>query len=641
MCGIGGLWRGRPTAPGELGGAAARVRRILAHRGPDDSGQWADAEAGLVLAHTRLAVRGLGPEGAQPMRSHSGRTLMVFNGEIYNDDRLRSLVDARGARQWRGRCDTETFLESLEAFGPERALKTADGMFAFAAWDRATRELIVGRDRFGEKPLYYGRIDGSFLFASEPAVLEALAGRLPEIDPAALGDFLQRGYIPAPRSIYRGVGKLPPGSFLRIGDPAGGELTARRYWDPIEAAREARAQPFQGGYEDAVRELASLMERSCASRTAADVPLGLFLSGGIDSSLVACATLRGASAGLETFSVGSPDPDYDESGHARGIAAALGTRHSEIVLEPAAVLDTVARLGRIYSEPFADASAIPTLAVSRLARGSVKVALSGDGGDELFGGYNRHARAPLLWRAIAPLPVGLRPPLAALLRRLAGRLRDRPAGPEQRLVRAVARSSAPAMHLEKLAASLEAASFAEFYRLLASSGEAAADPLDAAEALAGFRPAEYAMLQDTLHYLPDDILVKVDRASMHSGLEVRSPFLSPELFGFAWSLPQEFRIRGGVGKRILRDALAAYLPRRLFERPKQGFAIPLDGWLRNELREWAEWLLSPASLGAHGLLCGESVQRLWQSHLEGSALSTRLWSVLMFQNWYLTRGDAP
>lgn len=649
MCGIAGFARPGGVAAGPARRTLAAMAGAAAHRGPDGEGLFLDADAGAALGHRRLAVLDLTPSGDQPMASHSGRFVIAFNGEIYNHLDLRAAVERSGAVAWRGRSDTESLLAAIERFGVPAALERAAGMFAFALYDRAERRLLLARDRMGEKPLYYGRAGDSLLFASDLASFEAHPGFRGGIDPAAVARYLRHGFVPAPHSIYRSAWKLPAGHLLELplSRPFSTLPSPRAWWSLAACAAAGLADPFPGDGREAADELERLLARAVARQRVADVPLGAFLSGGVDSSTVV-ALLRAGGARTRTFTVGFREAAYDESTHARAVAAHLGTAHTELLVTPREALDAVAELPRLYREPFGDASALPALLVSRLARRSVTVALSGDGGDELFLGYARYARTLALHRRIARLPRPLARALSPLARRLARPAFDRLAAPFARGAERLPLSD----RARVLAGLLAAEDFDAFYhakfRLLPEPAAAvrglARDPSAPVRTRIlpeGASPLTRMALSDALLYLPDDILAKVDRAAMSASLETRVPLLDPEVVAFAWRVPAHLHYVDGKGKRILRAVLARHVPPALTERPKRGFALPVGPWLRGELRDWADDLLSPAALADGDLLDAAPLRARWLAHRDGRAdHQETLWPLLMLQAWRRERQRA-
>ncbi|MEB3220469.1 MAG: asparagine synthase (glutamine-hydrolyzing) [Candidatus Sericytochromatia bacterium] len=653
MCGIAGLL-GPPDAAAALTAAATHMSAALAHRGPDAAGTWVDEAAGVALGHRRLAIVDLTPTGAQPMASASGRLVVTFNGELYNFLALREQLAGLG-HAFRGRSDTEVLLAALEQWGLPGTLPRLVGMFAFACWDRESQALWLARDRSGEKPLYYGRAGATLLFGSELKALRAHPAFQGGVDREALAAFLQRSHVPSPRTIHPGVHKLPPGTSLvvRHGEPLG-EPTP--YWSPVEAAREARAQPWSGTDEEATDAVEALLREVVAGQMLADVPLGAFLSGGIDSSLLVALMQALSPVPVKTFTIGFAEGAYDESAHARAVAGHLGTDHTAWIVRPSDTLAVIPELPRLYDEPFADSSQLPTHLVATLARRQVKVALSGDGGDEVFGGYNRHVWGPRVWRQLAPVPPWLRataarltlavPPsawdgLAAGLSALWPRLAVRLPGDKVHKAARLLAATGPEDLYDRLLTH-----WPQAYRLVPGAGAwPERHPPAGVEA---FSVADQFLLRDHATYLPDDILVKVDRATMAVSLESRAPYLDHRLFELAWRLPPHLRIQGREGKVVLRRLLARHLPPALFERPKMGFGVPIGAWLRGPLREWAEDLLAPDRLASDGLLDPAPIRARWAAHLAGRLNAEHeLWNVLMFQAWHAhqraarTPGGAP
>ncbi|MEB3234625.1 MAG: asparagine synthase (glutamine-hydrolyzing) [Cyanobacteriota bacterium] len=658
MCGLAGFFSQQGCAAEPAGALLEAMAAQLRHRGPDDGGHWCDPEAGVGLAHRRLAILDLSAAGHQPMASACGRLLLAFNGEIYNHRELRQQLEQAGqAPAWRGHSDTETLLAAIAAWGLAVTLPRLVGMFALALWDRQRRSLALARDRFGEKPLYLALARSAdrqplLLFGSELPALMVHPGYDRTIDRRATALYLRHAYLPAPWSIHAATRKLRPGCWLELqaADLASGDLAAitRReqpYWSAFAAARQALQQPFAGSPQEATTAVQAALARAVQRQSLADVPLGAFLSGGIDSSLVVAELQAQSSQPVRTFSIGFDDPQFNEAPYAAAVARHLGTDHSELVVSAADALAVIPELPAIYGEPFADSSQIPTALVARLARQQVRVALSGDAGDELFGGYNRYAIAPGLWRRLAPWPRPLRQGVAQLVQRLPARHWQRLLEPINRLLPASRRQRALGEKLHKLAGLLPPGSAAELYLQLVSqwsdtSGLVLAAHehpplvLDPGLWLADAGLEQQMMLLDTLTYLPDDILVKVDRAAMAVGLETRIPMLDPDLFDLAWSLPLPFKLAGGRGKLPLRSLLERHLPRELIARPKMGFGVPLASWLRGPLRDWGAALLDPALLRQQGLLDAEAVQACWQTHQQGGReRHYQLWPLLMLQAW--------
>ncbi|VXA95246.1 Asparagine synthase [Burkholderia sp. 8Y] len=643
MCGITGfLTRGR------LDGSSAmpRLRAMcdsLARRGPDDAGYWIDAEAGVALGHRRLAIVDLSEFGHQPMASACGRYMIVYNGEVYNAEDLRKELNALpGTPDWRGHSDTEVLLAAFAQWGIEKTLGKAYGMFAFALWDRHERVLTLGRDPLGEKPLYYAWLGDTFVFGSElKALRRHPAFRDVGIDRDALGMYMRYSSVPAPHTIYEGISKLVPGALATV-RPAYGDVVVRPYWRLEDVVARAKAEPFTEA--DAVGELDSVFRKVLRDQMVADVPLGAFLSGGIDSSLVVSLMQAESARAVQTFSIGFDQAGFDEATHARRIAEHLGTEHHELYVTPAHALAVVPQLPQIYDEPFADSSQIPTFLVSQMARRHVTVSLSGDGGDELFGGYNRHVAAQGLWDKLSRVPLPARAFTARCVRGLGAERLDRMAAPIVGMMPPSMRHTQVGDKLLKLADAMSAEGLEASYERLASAFDAPdrivlgyRAPVTASGLSglpASLTDAERMMYLDAVRYLPTDILAKVDRAAMHVSLETRVPFLDRRIVEFAWRLPLSMKINKGVGKVVLRSLLDRYVPRAMFERPKHGFSVPIASWLRNELRDWASDLLSADRLKREGYLNAQMVKTMWDQHLAGThSWHTRLWTVLMFEAW--------
>jgi asparagine synthase (glutamine-hydrolysing) len=644
MCGIAGfLDQSNSTAPERLREYVTAMTNAISHRGPDDDGAWIDAPAGIALGHRRLSILDLSPEGHQPMHSASGDLVIVFNGEIYNFQDLRNQLESLGYR-FRGHSDTEIMLAAFEQWGLEPSLRRFNGMFAFALWDRRSQTLHLSRDRIGKKPLYYGWAGDTLLCGSELKALRAHPAFRSGIDRDALALYFQLGYIPAPYTIYEHIRKLPAATYLsiRAGD-RGRRSDPVAYWSAREAAEAGLHNPLHD-YQSALDELDALLRDSIGLRMIADVPLGAFLSGGIDSSLVVALMQAQSSRPVKTFCIGFREQTFNEADHARAVAQHLGTEHTELTLTAAQTLDIVPRLPRMFDEPFADPSQIPTFLVSELARRSVTVSLSGDGGDELFGGYTAYQKCPQFYEKYGRIPGAIRSAAGHMLRAVPQSLWNSIL-PEGSL-------STPGARLHRLGTTFAARSHEEVYLSLISLWEQPAAlvrgssglPTPFTERATSQVPhfIEKMMLLDALVYLPDDILVKVDRASMAVSLEARGPLLDYRLFEFAWRLPRAFKIRDGKGKWILRDLLSRYLPAEIMERPKAGFEPPIPHWLRGPLREWAEPLLDRRRILEEGLLDADLVRQTWSEHQSGRDWSNRLWAVLMFQSWLeATRSEAP
>ena len=643
MCGIAGIWQSGARRD-EWEGSLWAMSRTLIHRGPDDDGIWLDPAARIGLASRRLAIIDLSPHGHQPMESESGRFIAVHNGELYNFQELRQELEQMGHR-FRGHSDTEVLLASVDQWGVEAAVTRFNGMFAFALWDRERRRLYLARDRMGEKPLYYGWAGRAFVFASELKALKVHPDFLADVDRNAVALFLRHAFVPAPYSIYRGISKLVPGTILTVDTHtahAGDNIAAVPYWSARQVAERGADEPFSGRDEDAAERLDALLRDAVRLRMIADVPLGAFLSGGVDSSTVVALMQAQSSRPVRTFTIGFRGADYDEATYAKAVAQHLGTEHTELYVSPDQAMALIPRLPTLYDEPFADSSQIPTFLVAELARRHVTVSLSGDGGDELFGGYNRYFLGRRLWRTIGWTPRSMRASLAVGLTLLS------PSTWSTFLPRVGAGVPGvrhPGDKMHKLAEILDVADPDTMYMNLVSHWrqptaivEGAMEP----PTLLTDR-SQWARLQDftarmmyldLVTYLPDDILVKLDRASMGVSLEARVPVLDHRIVEFAWRLPLSMKIRGGQGKYILRKVLDRYVPRRLIDRPKMGFGVPIDSWLRGPLREWAESLLDEGRLGKEGFLKPQPIREKWREHLSGRRnWQYLLWDVLMFQAW--------
>jgi len=641
MCGFAGLFGSTPQSEADLSAAAGRMAETIVHRGPDDAGTWCAATCGVAFGFRRLSIIDLSPLGHQPMSSASGRFTIVFNGEIYNFPDLRREVEGRGAR-FRGHSDTEVLLAAFEEWGIRESLRRVVGMFAMAVWDNADRSLTLIRDRLGKKPLFVYHQPGLVTFGSELKVLAAGPAFDRTLDRDALSLYLRYLYVPAPRSIYRAVTKIPAGHLLTIRDPRAPLPDTTPYWTLDEAARAGLANPFGGSDVEAVDALDSLLRDAVQSRMIADVPLGALLSGGVDSSAVVALMQETASRPVRTYTVGFDDPVHNEAAHARAVASHLGTDHTELTLSGEDALALVPRLPTMFDEPLADPSQIPTFLVSQLARRHVTVALVGDGGDELFAGYNRYAYGLRSLGRIAALPPVLRRAAAAGINALGPGSWDRLYSPLSALLPGANRYRLVGEKLHKLAAVMDAPTEAEGYRSLLSAwqhpetlvgGEDLED--DTLRILRDAWPQrllDRMMLADQRSYLPDDLLAKVDRASMAISLEVRAPLLDHRVVEFAWRLPSEMKLRDGVSKWILRQVLYRRVPQPLIDRPKTGFSVPLDRWLRGPLRTWSEDLL--ATMSSLPFVRPEPAMKAWREMLaQRRPAGPALWALLTFLDW--------
>lgn len=633
MCGIFG-WLGAGIDPG----VALSMRDILQHRGPDDAGHWHDAEACVWLGHRRLSILDLSPTGHQPMLSKSGRYVIVFNGEVFNFSELRNDLEGENC-VFRGNSDTEVMLAAIEKWGLRESLARFVGMFAFALWDREARSLMLVRDRLGIKPLYFATKGLQFAFASE---LHALA-RIPwldtEIDHEAIADYLRYLCVPAPRSILRGVRKLEPGTLLVWAD---GMLRSERYWDIRDVAQRGLANPLALTFREAADALELRLREAVGIRMRADVPYGAFLSGGIDSSLVVALMREQSSQPLRTFTIGFAGSANDESAHARAVARHFGTEHHEDFLPAEAVPDLLGEVASLHDEPFADGSSVPTYLLCRFARRHVTVALAGDGGDELFGGYPRYFWAKRIQHWRRRLGARGTRTAACALSAVPAAVWDGPIN--WFLRRRYAGASGLAARVYRFADYLVTDPREADLKMLAAWQDPG-EVMVAQASLARDRYADWSgldwaaqmMAVDQAHYLPDDILTKVDRMSMAVSMEVRVPMLDHRLVEWSWRVPAAFKLAetGDRGKLLLREVLYRHVPQSLIERPKMGFGMPMDQWLRGPLRGWAEDLLAPESIRRAGLLRPDVVQQVWRSHLTGENRLAQLWTVLMLQQWHI------
>ncbi|MDA8387054.1 MAG: asparagine synthase (glutamine-hydrolyzing) [Nitrospiraceae bacterium] len=645
MCGIAGyIDFGENNFLNEA--ALLRMTNALAHRGPDDEGIWLDKGSGVALGHRRLSILDISPSGHQPMHSSSGRYVIVFNGEIYNHNEIRGRIDENGDCKWRGHSDTECMLAAIEKWGLLPAVKGFVGMFAFALWDREERVLSLVRDRLGEKPLYYGWSGRSFLFGSELKALRAHPAWRGEINRDALALLLRHNYIPAPYSIFRDVSKLLPGTVLNIrADGVGNDpAVPKPYWSAREIAELGSREPYGGTENEAIERLDCLLRSSIKQQMVADVPLGAFLSGGVDSSTIVALMQAQSPRPVKSFTIGFQERDFDEAQYAKVIALHLGTDHAELYVTPKDALEVIPRLPELYDEPFSDSSQIPTFLISRLARRSVTVSLSGDAGDELFAGYGRYRRARSIWGTIGWMPMPARRAAATVLAAMPQRALESilslpgPALPE-RLRRSVLARRQKVMEFMKIDNRVDmylrlVSHWAAPEAVVVASEEPPTRLTDRASQ-ADLKDFTQTMLfLDLVSYLPDDILVKVDRAAMGTSLETRLPFLDHRVVEFAWKVPVSMKIRNGGSKWLLRQVLYKYVPPKLIERPKAGFKVPIGGWLRGPLRAWAEDLLDAGRLKSEGYLNPLPVRRKWSEHLAGNYNRQYcLWNILMFQAW--------
>lgn len=650
MCGIAGFVNlGRPLPPEEMTAVARRMTDCLLHRGPDAGDVWVDAAAQVALGHRRLAIIDLSSEGHQPMHSADGRYVIAFNGEIYNYAEIRGELRRLG-QQFRGGSDTEVMLAAFCEWGFDQALRRFNGMFSFALWDRAERRLRFARDRMGEKPLYYGWAGDTLVFASELKAIRSYPGFSPRINRNALALFMRHNYVPGPFSIYEGVWKLPAATNLMLEAGTKTDPRPRTYWSAIEAASQGVRAPIPGRAEEALDHLEVLLKDAVKLRMQADVPLGAFLSGGVDSSTVVALMQSQSARPVRTFTIGFKEHEYNEAEHAKAVARHLGTEHTELYLTSKDALDVIPRLPALYDEPFADSSQIPTFLVAQLARRHVTVSLSGDGGDELFGGYTRYTLGNAIWKRLRWFPGAGRSGIARLINGVKpGRWERLYAAGSWLLPRSL-RFSNPSDKLQKLTELLQVKSGEELYRQLVSHWKepsslvlGSEEPSTALSDASAAEPlptlTEKMMLLDSISYLPDDILVKVDRASMGVSLEARVPLLDHRVYELAWRMPIGWKVKGTISKWPLRQILYRHVPRELIERPKMGFGVPIDAWLRGPLRGWAQDLLSDQKLSREGYLDPRPIGKKMREHLSGERnWQYYLWDVLMFEAWLATAG---
>lgn len=647
MCGIVGfIDLSLQYKPSELKSIIIKMSDTLIHRGPDDSGIWIDEKSGIALGHRRLAIIDLSSTGHQPMESHSGRYVIVFNGEIYNYPEIRKSLQRVSNRNilWRGYSDTETLLAAIDQWGVKETLKMSIGMFAFALWDKQERVLYLVRDRIGEKPLYYGLINNTFLFASELKALCAYPNWQGETNRDAIALFLRHSYIPAPYSIYKGIYKVLPGTAIKV-FLNNKNIISESYWSAREVAESGISYPFIGSESDAIAQLESLLRDAISKQMIADVPLGAFLSGGIDSSTVVALMQAQSNKSVKTFTIGFNESGYNEAEHANAIAKHLGTEHTELYITPKEAMDVIPKLPALYDEPFSDSSQIPTFIVASMTRNYVTVALSGDGGDELFGGYNRYFYGRKIWRIIKNIPFSFRYLLKKIITSISPQRLDKLVESLSFIMPIELIAGRAGDKLHKLSEVIDKKSTDEVYNELISHWKTPSSiVLNATEPLTVITDrSQWANLDDftltmmyldMVSYLPDDIMVKVDRAAMGVSLETRAPFLDHRVVEFAWELPLSFKIRNRQGKWILRQVLYRYVPEKLVNRPKMGFGVPIDTWLRGPLKDWAEDLLDEKRLQSEGLFNPEPIRKKWSEHLSGRRnWQYHLWDVLMFQAW--------
>lgn len=643
MCGIVGFQSFDSLLDSHI--IVQKMADSLLNRGPDSSGVWSDEYFAITIAHRRLAIVELSSAGHQPMHSSSERYVIAFNGEIYNHHKLRAeLEKANLAPNWRGHSDTETLLAAFEAWGIEATLRHCTGMFAIALWDKQTQTLTLARDRLGEKPLYYGWQGDTFLFGSELKALKAHPAFHAEINRDTLCLYMRHNYIPAPYSIYQGIYKLLPGTWLQVSRTQR-EPKIKTYWSGVDISHQGKASPFTGSPEEAVSALENLLKDAIGQQMMADVPLGAFLSGGIDSSTVVALMQAQSSQPIKTFSIGFHEELYNEAAHAKAVAKHLGTDHTELYVTPDECMQVIPRLPTLYDEPFADSSQIPTFLVSQLARQHVTVSLSGDAGDELFAGYNRYQLTANTWAKLSRIPRPIRQWAAKAITSVSPTSWNRIASTLKSIIPAFGQWANMGDKLHKGAGVMTSHSAAELYLGMVSGWQHPTDVIIGGKEpptfLTGHLPdlshlntIERMMVLDLLTYLPDDILCKVDRAAMGVSLESRVPFLDHRVVEFAWQLPLEYKLREGQTKWVLRQVLYRHVPKELIERPKMGFGVPIDSWLRSSLRDWAEDLLDESRLRQDGYFNPAPIRQKWKEHLSGQRnWQYYLWSVLIFNSW--------
>lgn len=650
MCGIAGTLGGS-LSPNDFGKILEQAGNTIAHRGPDDMGIWFDKETAIGFVHRRLSIIDLSPAGHQPMLSVTGRFVIIFNGEIYNHLDLRNELEKSGnAPRWRGHSDTESLLAAFECWGIEATLKKTVGMFAIALWDKKERKLFLMRDRMGEKPMYYGYFDDRLLFGSELKALRQLPGFKSEINRDVLSLLFRHNYIPAPYSIYTNVFKLMPGSFIEFSSET---LRLRQrpepkiYWSATEIALDAVKNPIKFSSDnEAINALESKLIQSISGQMMSDVPLGAFLSGGIDSSTIVALMQRQSSSAIKTFSIGFKEEDYDEAVFAREVAKHLGTSHTELYVSPDDAMNVIPKLPTIFDEPFSDSSQIPTFLVSELVKKHVTVSLSGDGGDELFCGYSRYLQYPKLWEKISVMPLFLRKIIGNIISSVSPENWNNLYDSISSLLPDKYQLLSLGNKLHKGASYLSCKDPAHFYRARMMHWEPKGLVLNASEPsteLSTFVSnellslKELMMLLDTIGYLPGDILTKVDRSAMAVSLETRVPLIDHRVYEFAWQLPMHYKVRNGISKWLLRQVLYKHVPQKLIDRPKMGFGVPIDSWLRGPLRDWSESLLDEARLKREGFLNPVPIRQKWLEHSTGKGnWQYHLWDILMFQAWLET-----
>ena len=629
MCGIVGFI-GNSISKDQRIGIVERMNHQIVHRGPDAAGIWLDEQSGVTFGHRRLSIQDLSPNGAQPMHSHSGRFVMVYNGEIYNAEELKTALCDKYSEEilFRGTSDTEILLEAFEALGVSATLDIAKGMFAIALYDRQEKSLTLIRDRAGEKPLFYGFVEGQFVFASELNAIAAFPGFQKKISPQSVTEFIRYGYVPAPGTIYEGIYKLMPGCLLTLFSPFDQEAVAHKsYYSIAEIAKCGEEHPFRGSFEEAVDQLEFLLKKSIKGQMISDVPLGAYLSGGIDSATIVALMSELSDSKVKTFTIGFEEKKYNEAVFAKDIAKHLGTDHTELYVSEKELKDVIPLIPKIYGEPFADSSQIPTYLVSRLAKEKVTVSLSGDAGDELFCGYMTYVKLMKVWKKSGKVPMGLRSAVAGLAKGMSAISKRISPSVARKLYRGgLCLSARDSVAMKEALGHSNPLMDRLAYSMVPVNDKREWELKDECTAL---------MLDDMLHYHPDDILVKVDRAGMAVSLENRIPMLDRDIMEFAFSLPLAYKFDGSVTKKVLRTVLYRYVPEEMMDRPKKGFSVPLERWLKEgNTAEWAGELLTDSKAAADGLLDGKQVEKLWKQFQQDAGTPRLVWNVLMLEQWY-------
>jgi asparagine synthase (glutamine-hydrolysing) len=644
MCGIAGFYNFHQTSVEKISDIGKKMGDSIFHRGPDNFGTWIDKDYEIALIHRRLSILDLSDAGNQPMFSPSKQYVISYNGEVYNHLILRKQLEKQYKIQWESQSDTETILVAIEKWGIERAIKSFSGMFSIAIFDRKNKKLFLIRDRAGEKPLYYGWLNKTFIFASELKAIKQHPSFTGKINKNAINHQMKYGYVPAPYCIFENISKLEPGKILTL-DCSNSDVFSNEnikdYWNLVDEINLVKVSPFKGNFNDALISLESVLQNAVSSQLISDVPIGAFLSGGIDSSLIVSIMQSISDNPINTFTIGFSNDKFNEASYAKDIAKELGTNHTEHIVSPDEALSVISKLPYLYDEPFSESSQIPTYLVSKLARSSVTVSLSGDAGDELFGGYNRHIYSQKWGSLLGKTPDSVKSFLRVILNLIQPSQLNFLESIAPKFLNSNLGISNLSNQIEKVSKALKSNGDLELYKSfthhwpednkIVRGIDCTQDKLFYDQ---NFSLPEIMMINDFLSYLPGDILTKVDRAAMGVSLETRIPFLNEEVIKFAWSLPEEMKINQGQGKYILRKLLEKHISKQLFERPKQGFAIPIEDWLRGPLIDWAESILDMRILKEQGYFHHEEIKQKWSEHKQGkNNWQTELWDVLMFQAW--------